>query len=148
LDKVESINWRGAWIVCILSSLALLVCAGFFMYSHLRSRSDQILADQIARTAATIQDNKDAFMELCAADLRVKVQETTSSQTDIGAPRQFVILVEGALGAEMRDYRGGKAGCIFVHGPSLEEEFTRLRVATEEAAKRLGLMVTNATTTH
>jgi hypothetical protein len=148
LDKVESINWRGAWIVCTLSSLALLVVAGFFMYNHLRSRSDEILAEKIARTSALIQDNKDAFMELCAADLRVKVQETTSSQTDFGAPRQFVVLVDGALGAEMRHYRGGKAGCIFVQGPSLEEEFTRLRVATEDAARRLGLTVTNVTTTH
>jgi hypothetical protein len=148
LEKVENLNWRGAWIVCILCSLTLLVVAGFFMYNYLRSRSDQILADQIARTAATIQDNKDAFMELCAADLRVKVQETTSSQTDIGAPRQFVVLVEGALGAEMRNYGGGKAGCIFVQGPPLEEEFTRLRVATEDAARRLGLMATNMTTTH
>ena len=145
---MESINWRGAWIVCILSSFALLVVAGFFMYNHLRSRSDEILAEKIARTSALIQDNKDAFMELCAADLRVKVQETTPSLVDVGTPRQFVILVEGALGAEMRDYGGGKAGCIFVKGPSLLDEFTRMRMATENAVKSIGLVATNAMATH
>ena len=148
LEKVESINWRGAWIVCILSSLALLVVAGFFMHNHLRSRSDEILAEKIARTSALIQDNKDAFMELCAADLRVKVQETTPSLADARTPRQFVILVEGALGAEMRDYGGDKAGCIFVKGPSLLDEFTRMRMATENAVKSIGLAATNAMVTH
>jgi hypothetical protein len=86
--------------------------------------------------------------ELCVADLRVKVQETTASLADAGTPSQFVILVEGALGAEMRDYDGGKAGCIFVQGPSLLDEFSRMRMATENAVISIGLVGTNVMATH
>jgi hypothetical protein len=148
LEKVEKINWRGAWMACISFSLAFLTIGLFSIERHLRSRSDDILAEKIARIAALIQDNKDAFMELCAAGLRIKFLETTPSQPDPGSPRQYIIVAPGALGAEMRDWGTGKAGCIFVQAPPLLDEFTRLRMATESAAKRFDLIGTNNTTNH
>ncbi len=147
LEKVEKINWRGAW-ASISFSLAFLTIALFYIERHLRSRSDDILAEKIARTAALIQDNKDAFMDLSAADLRIKFLETTPLQPDPGSPRQYIIVVPGALGAEMRDWGSGKAGCIFVPAPSRLDEFNRLRMATEISSKRLDPIGTNNTTNH
>jgi len=131
LDKLEKLNWRGAWSVSILCSIATMVVAGFVMYGLLRSRSEKILADEIALASATIEQNKDAFDVLAVANIRLRIQRSSDARTGNLIPSGFAILVENAEDADMRDFGGGKAGCVFVKSPSPEEELDHLKIRVQ-----------------
>ena len=135
--NIENLNWAGAWAVSILSSIALLVVGGCFMYGLLRSHSEKILADKIGLASATIQENRDAFTELAVAGVSLKVHRTSDPQTGRVVPGEFAILVENAEAAEMRDYGNGKAGFVFVKGPTPEEELHHLEVRLANALNQI-----------
>ena len=136
LDKLEQLNWSGAWTVCILSSIAIMVIVGFLMHGFFRSRSETILAQKIATASATIEQNKDAFAQLAIADIRLKVSRSGDAKTGKVAPGGFAIIAENAQGAEMRDYGSGKAGFIFVDSPTPEEELHRLQIRVERIVQQ------------
>ena len=121
----------------ILCSIAVTVVAGFVMYGLLRSHSEKILANKIALASATIQENRDAFVELAVAGVGLKVHRTSDPQTGGIVPSEFAILVENAEAAEMRDYGNGRAGFIFVKGPTPEEEMHHLEIRVENALNQI-----------
>lgn len=136
-DYLQTFNWCGAWTVSILCSIAVTVVAGFFMYGFLRSRSERVLANKIALASATIQENRDAFVELAVAGVGLKVNRASDPQTGGIVPSEFVILAENADAAEMRDYGNGRAGFIFVKGPTPEEEMHHLEVRVENVLNQI-----------
>ncbi len=137
LKELKKLNWCGAWRVSILCSIAVTVVAGFVMYGLLRSHSEKILTDKIALASATIQENRDAFVELAVAGVSLKVHRTSDPQTGGIVPSEFAILVENADAAEMRDYGNARAGFIFVKGPTPEEEMHHLEIRVENALNQI-----------
>jgi hypothetical protein len=137
LDNIQTLNWGGAWVASILCSIALTVVAGFFMYGFLRSRSEKVLANKIALASTTIQENRDAFVELAVAGVGLKVHRASDAQTGGIVPSEFAILVENADAAEMRDYGNARAGFIFVKGPTPEEEMHHLEIRIENTLNQI-----------
>ena len=137
-DK-NSKNSTGAehGVVSILCSIAVTVVAGFVMYGLLRSHSEKILTEKIALASATIQENRDAFVELAVAGVSLRVHRTSDPQTGGIVASEFAILVENADAAEMRDYGNGRAGFIFVKGPTPEEEMHHLEIRVENALNQI-----------
>jgi hypothetical protein len=137
LDNIETLNWCGAWVTSILCSIAVTVVAGFVMYGLLRSHSEKILANKIALASAAIQENRDAFVELAVAGVSLRVHRTGDPQTGGIVPSEFAILVEHAEAAEMRDYGNGRAGFIFVKGPTPEQEMHHLEIRVENTLNEI-----------
>jgi hypothetical protein len=103
----------------------------------LRSHSEKILANKIALASGTIQENRDAFLELAVAGFGLKLRCTSDPQIGGIVPSEFAILVENGDAAEMRDYGNGKAGFIFVKGPTPEEEMHHLEIRVENALNQI-----------
>lgn len=135
LKALKKMNCAGAWVTSIVSCLALIVIVAFTMFLLMRSHYEQILSDKITLSSSTIANNREAFAELAAAGVNLKVQR--AAEAGDGSPSRFSIVIDHADAAEMRDYGNGKAGFVFVNGPTPEDELLSLEVRMQEAMNQL-----------
>jgi len=61
LQKLEELNWQAAWRTCLVISVAFILLAAIGLHKFLSYRSEEILANQIAAAAATIDQNREVF---------------------------------------------------------------------------------------
>jgi hypothetical protein len=89
------------------------------------------MAYKIASTTQTLEQNRDVFAQLTLTNIRLRIQRSSDAQTGKLIPCSFVVLVEDAECADIRDYGGSKVGCVFVKGPTPEEEMQHLEIRVE-----------------
>ncbi len=130
LDKLE--NSIGAGLVRLDSLFHRHTGSCRIRHTAFFVRVPRKLADEIALASATIGQNKDAFDVLAVANIRLRIQRSSDARTGNLIPSGFAILVENAEDADMRDFGGGKAGCVFVKSPSPEEELIISRFECKE----------------
>jgi hypothetical protein len=131
LSKIENFNWGAAWLLSITTSFAVMAIIGSWLFWQLRSHDESVLADKIASAARTMAQNREAFAQLAVANIRLTVVHSSDADGKI-IPDGFAILVQNADGAEMRDYAGRKAGCVFVTGRTPAEEIQKLELPVEK----------------
>jgi hypothetical protein len=92
--------------------------------------SERQVAEQIADTAQLMNFNQDAFRQLAIAHVPIKVLRTGND--GVIQPQSFVLVVDGAEGAEMRPIDGHNNGCVFFNSSVSEDQIRRLQAATEK----------------
>jgi hypothetical protein len=100
------------------------------IYKIFDNYSERKVAEQIADTAKLMNYNQEAFRQLAIAHVPIKVLRTGND--GVIQPQTFVLVIEGAEGAEMRQIDGHNNGCVFFNSSVSEEQIQRLQAATEK----------------
>jgi hypothetical protein len=100
------------------------------IYKLFDNYSERKVAEQIADTAQLMNYNQEAFRQLAIAHVPIKVLRTGND--GVIQPQGFVLVIEGAEGAEMRPADGQNSGCVFFNSRVSEDQIQRLQAATEK----------------
>ena len=122
--------WKTAWISTFLLTFTLFGGATMGIYKLFDNYSERKVAEQIADTAQLMNYNQEAFRQLAIAHVPIKVLRTGND--GVIQPQGFVLVIEGAEGAEMRPADGQNNGCVFFNGRVSEDQIQRLQAATEK----------------
>jgi hypothetical protein len=122
--------WKTAWISTFLLTFTLFGGATMGIYKLFDNYSERKVAEQIADTAQLMNYNQEAFRQLAIAHVPIKVLRTGND--GVIQPQGFVLVIEGAEGAEMRPADGQNSGCIFFNSRVSEDQIQRLQAATEK----------------
>jgi hypothetical protein len=122
--------WRTAWITSLFWSIgAAIIIAGLICY-ELAARYDHKMAIQIDDMAQVMKFNQAAFHKLAVAQIPVQVLPTQNDGFD--SPPGFVLVVEGAYAADMRQVNGQNDGCIFFRSSVPEKQIRHLQPDIED----------------
>jgi hypothetical protein len=125
--------WRTAWTTSLFWSIATaIIIAGLICY-ELAARYDHKMAIQIADMAQVMKFNQAAFQKLAVAQIPVQVLPTQNDGFD--SPPGFVLVVEGAYAADMRQVNGQSDGCIFFRSSVPEKQIRHLQPDGENQAQ-------------
>jgi hypothetical protein len=118
--------WEMALTCGVMLGLAVAIFGTGIAWWEIRQHYNTTLADQIASTARTVEQNKAAFQLLAAANVPVQV---TQSVDPNGQPiaANYVLMIDGAQAAEMR----GNTGCIFFYSPRQQKDIEEMLHDTE-----------------
>jgi hypothetical protein len=122
--------WKTAWISTFLLTFTLFGGATMGIYKLFDNYSERKVAEQIAAAAQLMNYNQEAFRQLAIAHVPIKVLRTGND--GVIQPQGFVLVIEGAEGAEMRPADGQNNGCVFFNGRVSEDQIQRLQAATEK----------------
>jgi len=122
--------WKTAWAGTFLFTSTLFIMATLGIYKIFDNYSERKVAEQIADTAQLMNFNQAAFRQLAIAHVPIKVLRTGND--GVIQPQSFVLVVDGAEGAEMRPIDGHNNGCVFFNSSVSEDEIQRLQPATEK----------------
>lgn len=131
IRQLNQLRWKSAWTVCASVSAAVLVILGVSLYYTIRSGSERKLAEQIAQASFTIENNRQAFAELALANVALEINRSSDAETGKSIPGGYAVIIRDATGAEMRDYKGTKAGLIFVRSAKPENMIRHLKLQVD-----------------
>ncbi len=125
--------WKTAWTTSLFWSIgAAIIMAGLICY-ELAARYDQKMAAQITDMAQVMKFNQAAFQKLAVAQVPIQVVPTQND--DLGGPPGFVLVIEGAYAADMRQVDGQNDGCIFFRSSVPEKQIRHLQSENENQAQ-------------
>ena len=117
--------WRNAWANSLLWSvtfaLLAIAIAGEAIEKHYEHKS----AVQIASTAEVMKYNQAAFQKLAVAQIPIQVLPAESDGS--GNPPGFVLVIQGAYAADLRQVDGQNHGCIFFRSRVPEKQIRHLQ---------------------
>ena len=111
---------------------AAIIIAGLICY-ELAARYDHKMAAQIADMAQVMKFNQAAFQKLAVAQVPIQVLPTQNDGLD--SPPGFVLVIEGAYAADMRQVNGQNNGCIFFRSSVPEKQIRHLQPDNENQAQ-------------
>jgi hypothetical protein len=88
-------------------------------------RYDRKMAIQIDDMAQVMKFNQAAFHTLAVAQIPIKVLPTENDS--FASPPGFVLVMEGAYAADLRQVNGQNEGCIFFRSSVPEKQIRRLQ---------------------
>ncbi len=103
--------WKTAWTTSLFWSIATAIIIASLISLAVTARYDRKMAIQIADMAQVMKFNQAAFQQLAVAQVPIRVFPTQNDGFD--NPPGFVLVVEGAYAADMRQVNGQNDGCIF-----------------------------------
>jgi hypothetical protein len=121
--------WKTAWAGTFLFTSTLFILATLGTYKIFDNYSERKVAKQIADSAQLMNYNQEAFRQLAIAHVPIEVLRTGND--GVIQPQSFVLVIEGAEGAEMRPEDGHNNGCVFFNSNVSEDQIQRLQAATE-----------------
>jgi hypothetical protein len=125
--------WKTAWTTSLFWSIgAAIIIAGLICY-ELAARYDHKMAAQIADMAQVMKFNQTAFQKLAVAQVPIQVLPTPNDGLD--SSPGFVLVIEGAYAAEMRQVNGQNDGCIFFRSSVPEKQIRHLQPDSENQAQ-------------
>jgi hypothetical protein len=122
--------WKTAWTTSILWSVfavvifTCLICVRFVDYY------DRKMAVQIANVAQVMKFNQQAFRQLAVAQAPIQVLPAQDDGLD--SPPGFVLVMEGAYAADLRQANGQNNGCIFFRSSVPEKQIRHVQQAGED----------------
>lgn len=131
ISELNQLRWKSAWAACASICAGLFVILGVLLYYGFRSHSERKLAQQIAQASFTIENNREVFAELALANITLDLTRSSDAATSKPIPGGYAVIVRDATGAEMRDYKGTKAGLIFVNSPKPENMIRHLKLQVD-----------------
>jgi hypothetical protein len=121
--------WETAWTTSLFWSIgAAIIIAGLICY-ELAARYDHKMAIQIADMAQVMKFNQAAFQKLAVAQIPIQVLPTQNDGFD--SPPGFVLVIQGAYAADMRQVNGQNNGCIFFRSSVPEKQIRHLQQDNE-----------------
>jgi hypothetical protein len=125
--------WKTAWTTSLFWSIgAAIIIAGLICY-ELAARYDRKMAIQIADMAQVMKFNQAAFHALAVAQIPIQVLPTQNDGFD--SPPGFVLVIQGAYAADMRQVNGQNDGCIFFRSNVPEKQIRHLQPDGENQAQ-------------
>jgi hypothetical protein len=125
--------WKTAWTTSLFWSIATAIIIASLICIAVATRYDHNMAAQIADMAQVMKFNQAAFQKLAVAQAPIKVLPTESD--GLGSPPGFVLVMEGAYAADLRQVNGQNDGCIFFRSSVPERQIRHLQRGSESQAQ-------------
>jgi hypothetical protein len=125
--------WKTAWTTSLLWSIGAaaictcLICLKFGAYYEHK------MAVQVADMARVMKFNQAAFQKLAVAQIPIQVLPTQNDGLD--SPPGFVLVMEGAYAADLRQVNGQNNGCIFFRSSVPEKQIRHLQPDNDNQAQ-------------
>ena len=122
--------WKTAWTTSILWGVFAVVIFTCLICLKFADYYDHKMAAQIANVAQVMKFNQATFQKLAVAQIPIQVLPTQNDSFDI--PAGFVLVIEGAYAADMRQVNGQNNGCIFFRSSVPEKQIRHVQQAGED----------------
>jgi hypothetical protein len=116
--------WKTAWTTSLFWSISAAILIASVISLELVARYDHKMAVQIADMAQVMKFNKEAFHTLGVAQIPIQVLPTQNDGLD--RPPGFVLVIQGAYAADMRQVNGQNNGCIFFRSSVSQKQIRHL----------------------
>jgi len=116
--------WKTAWTTSLFWSIGAAILIACLISLELTARYDRKMAIQIDDMARVMQFNQAAFHTLAVAQIPIKVLPTQNDS--FASPPGFVLVIEGAYAADMRQVNGQNDGCIFFRSSVSQKQIRHL----------------------
>ena len=125
--------WKTAWTTSILWGVFAVVIFTCLICLKFADYYDHKMAAQIANVAQVMKFNQAAFQKLAVAQAPIQVLPTQNDGFD--SPPGFVLVMEGAYAADLRQINGQNNGCIFFRSSVPEKQIRHLQQDSENQAQ-------------
>ena len=122
--------WKTAWTTSILWGVFAVVIFTCLICLKFADYYDHKMAAQIANVAQVMKFNQQAFRRLAVAQVPIQVLPTQNDGLD--SPPGFVLVMEGAYAADMRQVNGQNNGCIFFRSSVPKKQIRHVQQAGED----------------
>ena len=122
--------WKTAWTTSILWSVFAVVIFTCLICLKFTDYYDHKMAAQIANMAQVMKFNQQAFRRLAVA--QVPIQVLPAQNDGLDSPPGFVLVMEGAYAADLRQVNGQNNGCIFFRSSVPEKQIRHVQQAGED----------------
>jgi hypothetical protein len=122
--------WKTAWTTSILWGVFAVVIFTCLICLKFADYYDHKMAAQIANVAQVMKFNQAAFQKLAVAQISIQVLPTQNDGFD--SPPGFVLVMEGAYAADLRQVNGQNNGCIFFRSSVPEKQIRHVQQAGED----------------
>ena len=116
--------WKTAWTTSLFWSIGAAILIACLICLEVAARYDHKMAIQIADMAQVMKFNQVAFQKLAVAQIPIKVLPTQNDGFD--SPPGFVLVMEGAYAADLRQVNGQNNGCIFFRSSVSQKQIRHL----------------------
>ena len=116
--------WKTAWTTSLFWSIGAAILIASAISLGLATRYDHKMAIQIDDMAQVMQFNQAAFHTLAVAKIPIKVLPTQNDS--FASPPGFVLVIEGAYAADLRQVNGQNNGCIFFRSSVSQKQIRHL----------------------
>jgi len=116
--------WKTAWTTSLFWSIGAAILIACLICLELTARYDRKMAIQIDDMARVMQFNQAAFHTLAVAQIPIKVSPTENDS--LVSPPGFVLVIEGAYAADLRQVNGQNNGCIFFRSSVSQKQIRHL----------------------
>jgi hypothetical protein len=116
--------WKTAWTTSLFWSIATAFIISSLICLCVAARYDHKTAIQIADMAQVMKFNQAAFHTLAVAQIPIQVLPTQSD--GFGSAPGFVLVMEGAYAADLRQVNGQNNGCIFFRSSVSQKQIRHL----------------------
>jgi len=116
--------WKTAWTTSLFWSIATAIIIASVISLELVARYDHKMAVQIADMAQVMKFNQEAFHTLAVAQIPIQVLPTQNDGFD--SPPGFVLVIQGAYAADLRQVNGQNNGCIFFRSSVSQKQIRHL----------------------
>ena len=121
--------WKTAWTTSILWGIFAVIVFTCLICLKFADYYDHKMAAQIANVARVMKFNQTAFQKLAVAQIPIQVLPTQNDGFD--SPPGFVLVMEGAYAADLRQVNGQNNGCIFFRSSVPEKQIRHVQQAGE-----------------
>ncbi len=121
--------WKTAWTTSLFWSIGAAILIACLICLGITARYDRKMAIQIDDMAQVMKFNQAAFHTLAVAQIPIKVLPTENDS--FASPPGFVLVIEGAYAADMRQGNGQNNGCIFFRSSVSQKQIRHLQPDTE-----------------
>jgi hypothetical protein len=116
--------WKTAWTTSLFWSMGAALLIACLISLALAARYDRKMAIQIDDMAQVMKFNQAAFHQLAVAQIPIKVLPTENDS--FVSPPGFVLVIEGAYAADLRQVNGQNNGCIFFRSSVSQKQIRHL----------------------
>jgi hypothetical protein len=125
--------WKTAWTTSLFWSMGAAILIACLLCLGLTARYDRKMAIQIDDMAQVMKFNQAAFHTLAVAQIPIKVLPTENDS--FASPPGFVLVIEGAYAADLRQGNGQNNGCIFFRSSVSQKQIRHLLPDGENQAQ-------------
>jgi hypothetical protein len=116
--------WKTAWTTSLFWSIGAAILIASVISLGLATRYDRKMAIQIDDMAQVMKFNQAAFHQLAVAQIPIKVLPTENDS--FASSPGFVLVIEGAYAADLRQVNGQNNGCIFFRSSVSQKQIRHL----------------------
>jgi hypothetical protein len=125
--------WKTAWAASLFWSIGAAIIIACMICLEFTEHYDRQMTVQIKTMAQVVKFNQPAFEKLAVTQAAIKVLPSENDDPD--SPPGFVLVMEGAYAADLRQVNGHNAGCIFFRSRISQKQIQDLSSDGENQAQ-------------